>query len=330
MSSPKKILPYLAIGLTILALSMAAFFVRWAKVPPSVMGLYRVGIATLVLTPFFLVRQNKLRGTPSALVWDWSILIFPLLAGMSSAMDQFIWYFSLNYTSAANATLLGNTSPLWVALAAWLIFRERAHGLFWLGLGLTLAGSAAVLSNDFLHHPTLGWGDLLAICTGTFYAAFYLLSQRSRQRLDTLSHVWLASLSAALTMLVLCVITRAPLFGYSLKTYLVLLAAAIFTQLTGYLALGYALGHLPASVVSPTMLGQPVLTALLAIPILGESLQPVQWIGGLIVLGGIYLVNRSRELFSAKSMELAEDVLIGDPQSGIPSPTAPSQHGTSD
>jgi drug/metabolite transporter (DMT)-like permease len=43
------------------------------------------------------------------------------------------------------------------------------------------------------------------------------------------------------------------------------------------------------------MLGQPVMTALLAIPILGESLHPVQWIGGLVVLAGIYLVNRSRD-----------------------------------
>ena len=43
------------------------------------------------------------------------------------------------------------------------------------------------------------------------------------------------------------------------------------------------------------MLGQAVLTALLAIPILGEPLHPVQWIGGVIVLAGIYLVIRSRE-----------------------------------
>jgi drug/metabolite transporter (DMT)-like permease len=66
-------------------------------------------------------------------------------------------------------------------------------------------------------------------------------------------------------------------------------------QIIGYLAMGYALGHLPASIVSPTMLGQPVLTALLAIPLLGETLQPVQWMGGLVVISGIFLVHRSRE-----------------------------------
>ena len=55
------------------------------------------------------------------------------------------------------------------------------------------------------------------------------------------------------------------------------------------------MGHVPASVVSPTLLGAAALTSLLAIPILGEPLKPVQRVGGLVILSGIYLVNRYRE-----------------------------------
>jgi drug/metabolite transporter (DMT)-like permease len=222
--------------------------------------------------------------------------MLPVLAGLGSALDHFVWNTSLKYTSAANATLLGNTAPLWVALAAWLFFRERTKGLFWLGLVLTMGGALAVLSYDFLRHPVIGWGDLLALATGMFYAVFFLFSQRSRQHFDTLSHVWICSLSSTLLLLILSLATGSALTGYSLHTYLMFLAAALLPQLTGYLAMGYALGHLPASIVSPTMLGQPVLTALLAIPLLGETLQPVQWIGGLVVIAGIYLVHRSREV----------------------------------
>jgi drug/metabolite transporter (DMT)-like permease len=218
------------------------------------------------------------------------------LAGLGSALDHFVWNTSLKYTSAANATLLANTAPLWVALAAWLFFRERTKGLFWLGLALTMGGAVAVMSNDFLHHPVFGWGDLLALAAGIFYAAFFLFSQRSRQHFDTLSHVWICSLSSTLVLLILSVVTGSALTGYSPRTYLIFLAAALLPQLTGYLAMGYALGYLPASIVSPTMLGQPVLTALLAIPLLGETLQTVQWIGGLVVIAGIYLVHRSREV----------------------------------
>jgi drug/metabolite transporter (DMT)-like permease len=86
-----------------------------------------------------------------------------------------------------------------------------------------------------------------------------------------------------------------PLTGYPAQTYLAFLGAAIVSQTGGYLAVGYALGHLPASLVAPTMIGQPVVTALLAIPLLGESLVASQWLGGLSVLAGIYLVHRSRE-----------------------------------
>jgi drug/metabolite transporter (DMT)-like permease len=259
------------------------------------MGFYRLGIATLILTPFYLRNKARKSGTSPAAPLKWGILILPVLAGVGSALDHFVWNTSLQYTSAANATLLGNTSPLWVALAAWLLFKERTRWLFWLGLSLAMGGAVAVLSNDFLRHPMIGWGDLLALLTGLFYAMFFLFSQRSRQHFNTLSHVWICSLSSTLVLLFLSLVTGASLTGYSTFTYLMFLAAALLPQIVGYLAMGYALGHLPASIVSPTMLGQPVLTALLAIPLLGETLQPVQWIGGLVVLGGIFLVHRSRE-----------------------------------
>ncbi len=67
------------------------------------------------------------------------------------------------------------------------------------------------------------------------------------------------------------------------------------TQVLGYLAINYALGVLPASIVSPTLLAQPVVTALLAGPLLGEWLNVWQVAGGLAVLSGIYLVHRSRQ-----------------------------------
>jgi drug/metabolite transporter (DMT)-like permease len=61
------------------------------------------------------------------------------------------------------------------------------------------------------------------------------------------------------------------------------------------MALAYALGHLPASIVAPTMVLQPVVTAILAIPFLGEIPTIWQGIGGAIALAGIYVVNRSHQ-----------------------------------
>jgi drug/metabolite transporter (DMT)-like permease len=54
-----------------------------------------------------------------------------------------------------------------------------------------------------------------------------------------------------------------------------------------------ALGRLPARIVSPTLIAQPILTTVIAIPLLGEIPTLPQSAGGLIALAGIFLVNSS-------------------------------------
>jgi drug/metabolite transporter (DMT)-like permease len=289
MPSNRPILPYLALIMGIICLSFSAMFGKWANAPGPVIGFYRIGIATLILLPVFLYRNRK-NGVKFPVV----ILLFPILGGIFTALDHGTWNSSLRYTSAANATLLGNTAPLWVALFAWLVFRQKLRGLFWVGLAFALAGAAIVLGSDFIRHPSIGMGDMLALAAGVFYAGYFVVTERGRQKLDTLSYVWLVDLVATFTLLLICLGLRMPLTGYPPQSYLAFLGAAIVSQVGGYLAIGYALGHLSAAIVAPTLIGQPVVTALLAIPLLGEALRTEQWIGGLVVLVGIYLVHRSR------------------------------------
>jgi drug/metabolite transporter (DMT)-like permease len=52
---------------------------------------------------------------------DRRYLLFPILAGVFTAFDFAFWNSSLKYTSAANATLLGNTAPLWVDILRKLV-----------------------------------------------------------------------------------------------------------------------------------------------------------------------------------------------------------------
>ncbi|RPJ44967.1 MAG: EamA family transporter, partial [Chloroflexi bacterium] len=86
-----------------------------------------------------------------------------------------------------------------------------------------------------------------------------------------------------------------PLGGYPPQTYLVFALNALIPQIIGYFSLTYAQGHLPAWIVSPTMIMQPVLTALLAFPLMGEALGLTQVIGGAAVVGGIYLINQAKD-----------------------------------
>lgn len=290
MSFFRKYSPYLALGSGILALSLSSLFIRWADAPGTVTSFFRMTLAAIVLTPLCLRRKKE------SIKLDWKILLLPLLAGLFTALDHAVWSTSIQMTKVANATLMNNLAPVWVALIAAVFWHENLDWRFWLGLVLTMAGAGVVLGNDLIANPHLSAGDMLGILSSLFYAGYFLVTQRGRKVFDTLTYIWAVAIICAAFLLVINLGLGRSLSGYSLSTYLVFLAAALVSQIVGYFSVTYALGHLPAAVVSPTMIAQPVLTALLAIPFLGEGLQPGQWLGGLTVLAGIYLVNRSHQV----------------------------------
>ena len=289
MAENKSILAYSALGVGVLALSFSAMFVRWADAPGPVTAFYRLFFSIFLLLPFFIPRA---RTNPS--ITSRSV-IFPLLAGVFTALDLALWTSSLDYTTAANATLLGNTAPLWVALGTWLILKKQLSRDFWRGLLITLAGAVLIMGTDFILHPRFGIGDVMATLTGFFYGGYYLFTEKSRVNFDSVAHTWFVGVGASITLLVVNVLLGNSFSGYTTQTWLIFLATAIVSQLFGYIALAYALGHLPASIVAPTMVLQPVVTALLAIPLLNEIPTLFQGIGGAIALLGIYIVNRSHQ-----------------------------------
>lgn len=276
----------LVIGLICIGLS--AIFTRDAQVPGTVSGMYRVGIAALVLAPLFWRNVRRGKVVRGRRVW-----LLAAAAGVFFMLDVSIWNTSLFLTNAANATLMANDAPIIVGLVAVLIFRERLRLSYWVGLAVALGGMGIIVGLDVFSGTGLGVGDLLAMLAGFFYAFYMLVIQRVRVYMDTLSSLWISTFMGTLLLIGLNVALGHSLWGFTLSQYAYLFALGLVSQVIGYLAINYALGHLPASVVSPTLLGQPVLTALLAVPLLGEMLEPRQAIGGIVALVGIFLVNRS-------------------------------------
>ena len=296
MPSKNGFLPYLALAAAVLALTFSSLFIRWANAPGTVTTFYRMAIGSLAFLPFFLHQPAAQRRI------DRRWLFLPILGGLFTSMDHATWATAIESTRVANATLLNNLAPLWVALIALLIWRERLPGGFWVGLVMAIGGAAVVLGSDFLTRPQLNGGNLLAMVSSLFYAGYFLITQRGREHFSTITYVFIITFVCSLVLLGINLAQGKPLTGYSGQTYLVFLGAGLISQVIGYFSTAYALGHLPASIVSPTMIAQPVLTALLAIPFAAEGLTLAQIFGGLVVLAGIYLINRSREAGKRKQV----------------------------
>ncbi len=286
-----KNLPYFALATAIISQTLSPFFVRWggAEVPGSVFAFYRLAIGGLLITIPFLFSK------PDFAKWTKTDLLFPILGGLCTALDLSMWNESLQITSIANATLMSNTAPVWVVIFSIVLFRERLKKAFWLGLVLTMTGAAVVMSYDFFLRPHLSQGDILALVSAIFYGGYYLSTQQGRKRLSVIHYLWVMSIAASIFLLFFCIILGHPLTGYGTRAVLSFIGAGVVVQCIAYVAVAYALGHLPASIVSPTIILQPVLSTLLAIPVFGESFIPVQWIGMTLVLVGIYLIHRTRD-----------------------------------
>lgn len=280
--------PYLALGFGLAAIGSSAILVRLANTSGLVAVLYRMAIATFVTLPVFLRRWSKIGRLPARGV------LIALLAGVFFALDLSAWGTGVVLGGATNPTLMANTAPLWVGIGAFFIFRERLGLRFWAGVFLAMLGAALVIQIDISKSFHVGAGTLLGLLASIFYGSYFLVTQRGRERLDALSFFWISGFSASICLLSFSLSFQLPISGFSPSSYLYLIAMGLVTQVAGWLTINYAQGLLPASVVSPTLLGQPVVTALLAGPILGEWIGPLEIVGGVTVLAGILLVHQSR------------------------------------
>ena len=301
MNQPTRstLLPaYLALLAGILSTGFSGIFVFWANAPGPVTGFYRMAIATLAMAiPFWRQarRQRAPRpGTIPLTPYPHRALLLAVLGGALFASDLVFWNSGVLLSGATMPTLMGNTAPVWVGLGALVFFREKLTLSFWLGLLLAISGAVVILGLNLRQDFNLGLGTLLGLLSGIFYGGYYLVTQRGRQFLDTITYFWLATAIAVVVLFLLTQLLSQPLTGYPRQSYLSFLGLGLLVHAFGQYSFSYALGYLPASLVAPAGLGQPVVTALLAGPLLGQYLTPGQAAGGVAVLVGVLVVHRSR------------------------------------
>jgi len=279
---------YLALAAAISGTAWSAILVRWAGVPGTSAGFYRTLIAALVLVPWRIAHRRT--PVPRA-----SAIALALVGGAFFALDLALYNTAVLLTTAATAALLGNLTPIFVGLMTWIFLRRRPRAKFWMGLALSIAGCAAIVGADALRHGDASnvFGDQLALFAAVFFAAYLVTTERVRTAMDTLTFNTLAIIGSVATLLVVCLIRHDALTGYPPKAWAAILALGLVSQLGAYLALVYALGHLPATITSAGLLAQVPLTAMLAMVFLHEPLSAAQIAGGVVVLAGIYVVNRA-------------------------------------
>jgi drug/metabolite transporter (DMT)-like permease len=278
---------YLALVAGIVCIAWSAIFVRWTDIPGPASAFYRMLIPAVVLLP--TLATNRKRERIDGRTW----LIIGL-GGLFFALDLALYNTAILRTSAANATLLGNNTPIVVGLLTWMVFRRRPQPAFWLGLVLAIGGSVVILWGDLARHAQFGVGDIMALGAAACFAVYLLATEKVRTTTSTLTFLRLSMIATTLVLLLLNFAMGISLRVPHRHTWWALLGLGLVSQLGGYLALTYALGHLPATITSISLLTQGPLTAAMAAVLLGEALTLAQIVGGALVLFGVGLAHRQR------------------------------------
>ena len=286
--SKSRVLPaYLALVAGVVCIAWSAIFVRWTDIPGAASAFYRMLVPAMVLLPTHFVDRGR---APVA----WRTLGIIAFGGLFFALDLALYNTAILKTSAANATLLGNNTPIVVGLISWLIFHKRPSTGFWLGLLMAVSGTLVIVWSDLGKHARFGIGDIMSLGAAFCFAVYLMVTERVRAGTGTLTFLRLAMVSSTVALLAINLALGVSLRVPHGRTLWAVLGLGLVSQLGGYLALTYALGHLPATITSVSLLTQGPLTALLAAILLAEPLTWPQIVGGAFVLAGVGMTHRQR------------------------------------
>ncbi|MDX1511412.1 MAG: DMT family transporter, partial [Nitriliruptorales bacterium] len=213
-----------------------------------------------------------------------------LAAGAFLGLHCGLWLTSLEFTTVASSVTLVTMSPIFVALGARRWLGEQVTTRTWAGMAVALAGAVAIGLADGID-VDLGAralvGDLLALAGAVAVAGYLLVGRAARQSVPL---AWYASRTygvAAATLLVACLVSGTPLWGFEAMGWLAIAGIVAGPQLLGHTVLNGLLDRVRPTTISIAVLAEPVGATLLAWALLDELPATLFWLGAPLVLIGI-------------------------------------------
>ncbi|MFJ9366213.1 EamA family transporter [Nocardia sp. NPDC101769] len=272
-------------------LAKAVMVTGWS---PAAVTSVRITLAAVLLVPVVAVLRPRTLRFRRADLW------LPLGYGvLGVAGVQLLFFVAVARVPVAVAMVLVNLAPVLVALWVQTARHTRLRAPVWLGIGLALTGSALVAQlwqSSHLDMLGIAAGLGSAICS----AGYFLLGEHGAGRHDpagltalglAIGAVVVATFTPPWTLPAHLLTAPAALGRLQAPVWLVLLALSVAGTALPYLAGLRALRDLPPAPASVLAVVEPLVAAVLAWLLLGQSLGPAQIAGAAIMLIGAIFVQ---------------------------------------
>jgi drug/metabolite transporter (DMT)-like permease len=277
-----------------------------SEISPVTLIFLRFGIGVVVLA-FAVWRLGIIRTVSRR-----NLLLLILLGAIGIPIHQGLQANGLVVTAATSVAWLVALTPVFTALLAWLFLSESFGTTKTLGLIIAFLGALIVITKgsltaDLLRLPSTT-GDFLALASALNWAIFTVISKPVLKRLHPT--LMIAFVMAIGWIFVLPFLISAQGWNefsrLSMSGWIAVVFLGIFCSGIAYIFWYDALAQIDASQVAAFIYLEPFVTVIIAAMVLGEAITPVSIVGGLTILLGVYLVNRSG------AQRVAEVAVAGD------------------
>jgi len=274
----------------VLLLGTGPLFVKTVPAGGLFIAFYRMLFGSMLLGIPILAGKRKViqkKNTSGGILWA-------ILGGLSYGLNIFLWSSALKFTTASAVTLLDNTAPLWVGLYGFLFLKEKQGWIYRLGMAVTFGGAAMLIgTNTFSRSNAQLTGSLISIASGFSYAIYQVITRKAREYFSSLQYSWMVAAVGAAGLFLIAFPLGILNHQVNLSGFLKIFLLALTSQVLAWLMINQALGELPSSVTSLVLVGQPVVTTLLAALLINEVPGLWQILGGMICIAGIFIIQRN-------------------------------------
>ncbi len=263
--------------------------------PVPLVVLIESSIVALLLTPFFIKKFNFLKNLK---LRDWlSFFAVALFGGALGTMAITKALFYVNYANLSVVVLIQKLQPVFAITLAAILLKEKLQTEFYLWAGIALIG--AYLMTFGIHLPTLNSGDktpiaaLFSLIAAISFGSSTVFSKRALKNVGFEMGTYLRFLISSLVMIFIVLSSGdyQSISKVSQMQWIVFLIIAFTTGGPAIFLYYYGLKSVPASVSAICELSFPLTAVLLEYFVHGNLLDVVQWIGVLLLLGGILKVS---------------------------------------
>lgn len=271
----------LPLVISIIAISFAAIFVKWSDAPATILSMYRMWLACIVLLPIIWIKREELRKITKK---DWCFLFF---SGLFLALHFALWFGSLKLTTVASSTIILALQPIVALVGGFFLFKERTTVSALMTMGIAVIGAVMVGWGDFGLSKGAITGDILSFLSVIAVVGYLLIGQSIVKKVSHWIYSFCVFVFASVVLAIYNIGAEVAFGGYEAREWEIFLLLAIVPTIS-HIINNWLLNYVNATTISMSILGEPVGATALAALLLGERLVGWQIVGGFLVLLGVF------------------------------------------